>query len=81
MVFKRNLILDIKIDIKTVFSKNHKNLFQMSFSKTKNVVNRNIPFKPDGLRFPNTDSKQKLNVSFVKGKNEMNILNHWFEGK
>lgn len=38
-----------------------------------------VSFKPDGLRFPNPNSIQKLKVSFVKGKNEMKNFNHRFE--
>lgn len=53
----------------------------MSHSKPTSVIKKNISFKPDGPHFPNLNSMQKSKVSFVKGKNEMKIFNHWFEHK
>lgn len=71
--FKRILVLDIKIDIKT--------FFENEFFKTDKCCEENVPFKPDGLRFPNTDSKHRSNVSFMNCKIEFKKFNNVFEGK
>lgn len=55
-----------------------KPLSPLSFLKMTNVSKKNVPFKPDGSKYPNPNFIERSNVSFFKGKNDTYNLNQWF---